>query len=93
MSIRVGDPRRDLADARQCGKVIYPLAEILLLSLLAVLAGQGSLREDVEIFVNEQKTQYLKDAVVRPHPTVDGDHGRIETRHLVGCRSDTNGPP
>ena len=29
----------DLADPRQRGKVIYPLDEVLLLSLLAVLAG------------------------------------------------------
>jgi hypothetical protein len=29
----------DLADARQPGKVVYPLDEVLLLSLLAVLAG------------------------------------------------------
>src|SRR5882762_9300417 len=30
---------KDLPDHRQAGKVDYPLAEILLLSLLAVLAG------------------------------------------------------
>ena len=29
----------DLPDRRQAGKVIYPLDEVLLLSLLAVLAG------------------------------------------------------
>ena len=30
---------RDLPDPRQAGKVLYPLEEILLLCLLAVLAG------------------------------------------------------
>src|SRR5215470_7829682 len=30
---------RDLPDPRQAGKVLYPLEEILLLTLLAVLAG------------------------------------------------------
>ncbi|MCK6454882.1 MAG: transposase family protein, partial [Alphaproteobacteria bacterium] len=30
---------RDLPDPRQRGKVTYPLDEVLLLSLLAVLAG------------------------------------------------------
>jgi len=30
---------KDLPDPRQPGKVIYPLAEVLLLCLLAVLAG------------------------------------------------------
>jgi len=31
--------RPDLPDPRQAGKVLYPLEEILLLCLLAVLAG------------------------------------------------------
>jgi hypothetical protein len=35
----------DLPDPRQRGKVIYPLDEILLLSLLAVLAGADSFVE------------------------------------------------
>ena len=30
----------DLKDPRQQGKVVYPLAEVLLLCLLAVLAGK-----------------------------------------------------
>src|SRR6185437_10139473 len=32
----------DLPDPRQSGKVVYPLSEVLLLSLLAVLAGAES---------------------------------------------------
>ncbi len=34
----------DFPDPRQRGKVIYPLEEVLLLCLLAVLAGGGNLR-------------------------------------------------
>ena len=33
---------KELPDPRQAGKVIYPLAEVLLLCLLAVLAGAES---------------------------------------------------
>lgn len=36
---------KDLPDPRQSGKVIYPLAEVLLLALLAVLAGAESFVE------------------------------------------------
>ncbi len=32
-------------DRRQCGKVLYPLDEVLLLALLAVLAGADSFVE------------------------------------------------
>ena len=34
---------KDLPDPRQAGKVIYPLDEVLLLCLLAVLAGAETL--------------------------------------------------
>ncbi len=36
---------RDLPDPRQAGKVTYPLDEILLLCLLAVLAGAETLTD------------------------------------------------
>ena len=147
----------NLPDPRQLGKVVCPLAEVLLLSLLAVLAGaetfpemvsafaarqrlvlgqvkvadksneivaipklldmlaiegaivtidamgcqrdiatkivekkadyvlalkgnQGSLRQDVEVFVAEQQAAGFKDTTISQDKTVDGDHGRIETR-------------
>ena len=35
---------KDLPDPRQLGKVIYPLAEVLLLCLLAVVGGAEVLR-------------------------------------------------
>jgi predicted transposase YbfD/YdcC len=38
------------------------------------------LREDVELFVAEQKAADFKDARISRDETVDDDHGRIETR-------------
>lgn len=51
--------------------------------ILALKGNQGSLREDVELFASEQKAKDFKDAVVSRHETVDGDHGRIETRAVT----------
>ena len=48
--------------------------------VLALKGNQGSLREDVELFAAEQKANGFRDAKVSRHETVDGDHGRIETR-------------
>jgi predicted transposase YbfD/YdcC len=48
--------------------------------MLALKGNQGSLREDVELFVAEQRDTGFKDARISRHQTVDGDHGRIETR-------------
>lgn len=48
--------------------------------LLALKGNQGSLREDVELFVAEQKAAGFKDTTISRDQTVDGDHGRIETR-------------
>lgn len=49
--------------------------------VLALKGNQGSLREDVELFVREQKARSFKDTTVtRTGPIVEGDHGRIETR-------------
>lgn len=51
--------------------------------VLALKGNQGSLREDVELFANEQKAKNFKDATVSRDKTVDGDHGRIETRRTT----------
>lgn len=51
--------------------------------ILALKGNQGSLREDVELFAAEQKARDFKDATVSRHETVDGDHGRIETRAVT----------
>jgi predicted transposase YbfD/YdcC len=48
--------------------------------VLALKGNQGSLREDVETFVAEQQAAGFKDTKVSQDQTVDGDHGRIETR-------------
>jgi len=48
--------------------------------VLALKGNQGTLREDVEVFAAEQKANGFKDTTVSRHETVDGDHGRIETR-------------
>ena len=52
--------------------------------ILALKGNQGTLREDVEVFAAEQKTNGFKDTTISQHQTVDADHGRIETRtHTV----------
>lgn len=48
--------------------------------MLALKGNQGSLREDVEVFVAEQTANGFKDTTISQDETVDGDHGRIETR-------------
>jgi predicted transposase YbfD/YdcC len=48
--------------------------------VLALKGNQGTLREDVEVFAAEQKANGFKNTKVSRHETVDGDHGRIESR-------------
>ena len=48
--------------------------------VLALKGNQGSLRQDVEVFVAEQQAIGFKDTTISQDKTVDGDHGRIETR-------------
>jgi len=48
--------------------------------VLALKGNQGTLRDDVELFVTEQKAKDFKDTTISRDKTVDGDHGRIETR-------------
>ena len=51
--------------------------------ILALKGNQGTLREDVEVFANEQKTKGFADTKISAHQTVDADHGRIETRNYT----------
>jgi predicted transposase YbfD/YdcC len=51
--------------------------------VLALKGNQGTLREDVELFAAEQKANDFKDTKISRHETVDGDHGRIETRNYT----------
>ena len=53
----------DLPDPRQAGKVIYPLQEILLLCLLAMLAGGGVLRRNRTVRRQEDRTSSKVPAV------------------------------
>ncbi len=48
--------------------------------VLALKGNQGSLREDVELFVAEQKARGFENTTISRDQTTDGDHGRIETR-------------
>src|SRR6195952_2187717 len=63
--------QRDIAKAVLDKKADY---------VLALKGNQGSLREDVELFITEQKTKDFADTQITRDTTVDGDHGRIETR-------------
>jgi predicted transposase YbfD/YdcC len=48
--------------------------------VLALKGNRGSLREDVEVFVAEQKAEHFKGTTISRDQTIDADHGRIETR-------------
>jgi predicted transposase YbfD/YdcC len=48
--------------------------------VLALKGNQGSLREDVELFANEQKANGFAHTKISQDTTIDSDHGRIETR-------------
>ena len=51
--------------------------------IVALKGNQGTLREDVEVFADEQKALKYRDATISTHETVDADHGRIETRNYT----------
>lgn len=51
--------------------------------VLALKGNQGTLLEDVELFVTEQKAKAFEDTTISRDETVDGDHGRIETRKVI----------
>jgi hypothetical protein len=55
------------------GKAVYPLDEV-------------SLREDVKLFAAEQKANEYKHTTTSSDQSVDGDHGRIETRTVTVFR-------
>jgi predicted transposase YbfD/YdcC len=51
--------------------------------VVALKGNQGTLRDDVELFATEQKAKDFKDTTVSRHQTLDGEHGRIETRAIT----------
>lgn len=48
--------------------------------IIALKGNQGTLHEDVKRLSVERKAKVFKDVAVSRHETVEGDHGRIETR-------------
>src|SRR5271165_4756461 len=63
--------------------------------ILGLKGNQGALRNDVEVFANEQKAVGFANTSVSRDTTVDGDHGRIETRtvtvfHDIGWLQDNH---
>jgi len=48
--------------------------------VLALKGNQTALHDDVRLFAAEQKARQFIDTKISQHETVDGDHGRIETR-------------
>ncbi len=48
--------------------------------IIALKGNQGTLHEDVRLFAAEQKARDFQDTTVTRHQTLDGEHGRIETR-------------
>ncbi len=51
--------------------------------VLALKGNQGTLRDDVELFANDEKERGFADTTTSADQTVDGDHGRIETRSVT----------
>jgi len=51
--------------------------------VLALKGNQGTLRDDVELFANEQKARGFVDTTISVDQTLDSDHGRIETRRVT----------
>jgi predicted transposase YbfD/YdcC len=51
--------------------------------VMALKGNQGTLHDDVELFANEQKAKSFKDTTISQDKSVDGDHGRIETRRTT----------
>jgi predicted transposase YbfD/YdcC len=52
--------------------------------VIALKGNQGTLHEDVKLFAAEQKANGFEDTAVSRHDTLDGEHGRIETRVYTG---------
>jgi predicted transposase YbfD/YdcC len=51
--------------------------------ILALKGNQGTLREDVEVFAAEQQNNGFTNTAISRIETIDGDHGRIETRTVT----------
>jgi predicted transposase YbfD/YdcC len=71
-------------DAMGCQRAI---AETILKKkadyIFSLKGNQGTLHDDVKLFVAEQQSRGFKDTKISRFETVDGDHGRIETRRYT----------
>jgi predicted transposase YbfD/YdcC len=68
--------QRDIAEKILSKKAHY---------VLALKGNQGTLREDIELFFQEQKKRDFADTTVDISTSHDKDHGRLETRRITVC--------
>jgi predicted transposase YbfD/YdcC len=82
------DHLNDLADARQAGKVIYPLDEVLLLALLATLAGAETFT-DIARFGDKKLTLLRRFRPFRdgtpPHDRIGDIFATLDADHFQRC--------
>jgi len=53
--------------------------------IFSLKGNQGTLRDDVELFFEEQMRVDFADTIVSCHQTVEKSHGRIEVRKVTVC--------
>ena len=51
--------------------------------MFALKGNQGTLRDDVELFLTSHKESPFKDIAVSRHQTLEKSHGRIESRAIT----------
>ena len=61
--------------------------------MLALKGNQGTLNDDVELFLTEQKACKFKDTVVSRHQTLEKSHGRIAAKRASGTTRHGRTPP
>jgi predicted transposase YbfD/YdcC len=80
-----GDRRGDRTiDAMGCQRAIaQKIIDKKADYVLALKGNQGSLHEDVKLFLAEQSANGFQHTTISRDRTVDADHGRIETRDIA----------
>ena len=64
-----------------CQQIIAQKADYV----IGLKGNQGSLHKDVELFFDEHSERGIGEPFIRTNQTVDGDHGRLETRKYTVC--------
>ena len=64
-----------------CQQIIAQKADYV----IGLKGNQGSLHDDVALFFNEHDERDIGDGFIVQSQTVDGDHGRLETRKYTVC--------